>query len=239
MSKATSIKEAIQKFEKERQVVAAAAAKVLWCTLAAYTRFSSGSRTSAPQVELLAQRPPIERMDASLSSLKACTRVRAPPASTHRGLLLLGGHLGCGGGNGVRARRHLSLSTNNIEKITNLAGLDNLQILSLGRNQIKKLENLDPLADTLLELWVSYNLLERLARPLCERRVRCHPLPARGQQCLLLTCWAPSCAELRAARAAGPTKRSTAHGGCRAPGHGVAAALPGARGAGACATDAQ
>ena len=65
--------------------------------------------------------------------------------------------------NSVR-RRHLALSTNNIEKITNLAGLDSLQILSLGRNQIKKLENLDPLAETLQELWVSYNLLERLAR---------------------------------------------------------------------------
>jgi dynein light chain 1 len=71
---------------------------------------------------------------------------------------------------GRARRRHLSLSTNNIEKITNLAGLDSLQVLSLGRNQIKKLENLDPLAETLLELWVSYNLLERLARPL---RARC------------------------------------------------------------------
>ncbi|KAK9825895.1 hypothetical protein WJX81_002779 [Elliptochloris bilobata] len=100
MAKATSIKEAIQKFEKDKEAVASAAEKV----------------------EIQAQIPPIERMDASLSSLKAC--------------------------------RHLSLSTNNIEKITNLAGLDNLQILSLGRNQIKKLENLDPLAETLQELWV-------------------------------------------------------------------------------------
>ena len=71
--------------------------------------------------------------------------------------------------------RHLALSTNNIEKITNLAGLDSLQILSLGRNQIKKLENLDPLAETLQELWVSYNLLERLARS---------PLHCRGASLL-------------------------------------------------------
>lgn len=56
----------------------------------------------------------------------------------------------------------MSLSTNNIEKISSLSGMDNLQILSLGRNQIKKIENLDGVADTLEELWLSYNLLEKL-----------------------------------------------------------------------------
>jgi Leucine-rich repeat (LRR) protein len=35
-------------------------------------------------------------------------------------------------------RRHLALSTNNIEKISSLAGMDSLKILSLGRNLIKK-----------------------------------------------------------------------------------------------------
>eukprot|EP00803_Ostreobium_quekettii_P009541 evm.model.scf_847EXC.9 EVM.evm.TU.scf_847EXC.9 scf_847EXC:49657-50905(-) len=69
-------------------------------------------------------------MDATLSTLKACTQ--------------------------------LSLSSNNIEKISSLSGMDNLKILSLGRNQIKKIENLDGVADTLEELWISYNLLERL-----------------------------------------------------------------------------
>ena len=57
---------------------------------------------------------------------------------------------------------HLCLSTNNIEKISSLSGMDNLKILSLGRNQIKKIENLDGVADTLEELWISYNLLEKL-----------------------------------------------------------------------------
>ena len=42
-----------------------------------------------------------------------------------------------------------SLSTNNIDKISNLAGLDNLKVLSLGRNLIKRIEGLDPVADTL------------------------------------------------------------------------------------------
>ena len=37
-----------------------------------------------------------------------------------------------------------------------------LRILSLGRNQIKKIEKLDDLADTLEELWISYNLISSL-----------------------------------------------------------------------------
>lgn len=39
-----------------------------------------------------------------------------------------------------------------------------MRILSLGRNVIKKLEQLEPVAATLEELWVSYNLLEKLVR---------------------------------------------------------------------------
>jgi dynein light chain 1 len=35
--------------------------------------------------------------------------------------------------------------------------MDNLSILSLGKNLIKKIENLDGIADTLEELWISYN----------------------------------------------------------------------------------
>ncbi|KAJ3332444.1 Dynein light chain 1, axonemal [Blyttiomyces sp. JEL0837] len=57
---------------------------------------------------------------------------------------------------------HLSLSTNQIEKISNLNGLNCLRILSLGRNSIKKIEGLDAVADTLEELWISYNQIERL-----------------------------------------------------------------------------
>jgi hypothetical protein len=58
--------------------------------------------------------------------------------------------------------RHLALSTNNIEKISSLTGMDNLKILSLGRNCIKKIENLDGVADTLQQLWMSYNQVEKL-----------------------------------------------------------------------------
>uniref|UniRef100_A0A7S3QY02 Dynein axonemal light chain 1 n=1 Tax=Dunaliella tertiolecta TaxID=3047 RepID=A0A7S3QY02_DUNTE len=59
--------------------------------------------------------------------------------------------------------RHLALSTNNIEKISSLSGMENLKILSLGRNVIKKIENLDAVAETLEELWISYNVLTSLA----------------------------------------------------------------------------
>ena len=34
--------------------------------------------------------------------------------------------------------------------------------MSLGRNQIKKLEGLDNVADTLRELWISYNQIDKL-----------------------------------------------------------------------------
>lgn len=62
----------------------------------------------------------------------------------------------------ARRTRFLSLSTNGIEKISNLAGLESLQCLSMGRNLIKKLEGLEPVAATLEELWLSYNALEKL-----------------------------------------------------------------------------
>jgi hypothetical protein len=39
---------------------------------------------------------------------------------------------------------------------------DNLEVLSIGRNQIKKLEGLDDVAGTLRELWISYNLIDKL-----------------------------------------------------------------------------
>lgn len=77
------------------------------------------------------QQPLIEKMDASLSTLKKC--------------------------------RHLRLSSNSIDKISSLSGMDSLEILSLARNQIKKIENLDGVADTLTQLWISYNNITSLA----------------------------------------------------------------------------
>ncbi|KAF7649261.1 hypothetical protein LDENG_00144270, partial [Lucifuga dentata] len=38
----------------------------------------------------------------------------------------------------------------------------NLKILSLGRNHIKTLSGLEAIAETLEQLWISYNLIEKL-----------------------------------------------------------------------------
>ncbi|XP_037084240.1 dynein light chain 1, axonemal-like [Pollicipes pollicipes] len=56
----------------------------------------------------------------------------------------------------------LSLSTNAIDKITNLNALKNLRILSLGRNNIKTFAGLEAVGDTLEQLWISYNNIERM-----------------------------------------------------------------------------
>uniref|UniRef100_A0A0G4GA02 Dynein axonemal light chain 1 n=1 Tax=Chromera velia CCMP2878 TaxID=1169474 RepID=A0A0G4GA02_9ALVE len=58
--------------------------------------------------------------------------------------------------------KKLSLSTNSIDKIINLPNLKNLEILSLGRNVIKKIAGLDEIGATLRELWISYNLIDKL-----------------------------------------------------------------------------
>ncbi|XP_061698759.1 dynein axonemal light chain 1 isoform X2 [Syngnathoides biaculeatus] len=56
----------------------------------------------------------------------------------------------------------LCLSTNCIDKITNLGELKHLKILSLGRNNIKAFTGLEAVGDTLEELWISYNLIEKM-----------------------------------------------------------------------------
>lgn len=59
-----------------------------------------------------------------------------------------------------------------IDKISNLNGLANLKILSLGRNFIKKIEALEAVADTLEELWLSYNNIERLNGVECCKKLK-------------------------------------------------------------------
>ena len=59
--------------------------------------------------------------------------------------------------------KHLRMSSNAISKIEGLAGCDSLQILSLGRNAIKKIEGLNGVADTLEQLWISYNQIGSFA----------------------------------------------------------------------------
>ena len=54
------------------------------------------------------------------------------------------------------------LSTNQISNISNLQAFKNLKILSLGRNIIKSLQGIEGAAETLEQLWISYNQLDRL-----------------------------------------------------------------------------
>ncbi|OUM61603.1 hypothetical protein PIROE2DRAFT_12340, partial [Piromyces sp. E2] len=71
----------------------------------------------------------------------------------------------------LTACEQLSLSTNNIEKISNLNGLK-LRVLSLGRNNIKKIEGLDAVSETLEELWISYNLIEKFNGIECCKKLK-------------------------------------------------------------------
>lgn len=62
---------------------------------------------------------------------------------------------------GLRQCERLSLSTNAIDKIQNVSGLP-IRILSLGRNNLKKLDGIEELAESLEQLWISYNIVEKL-----------------------------------------------------------------------------
>uniref|UniRef100_A0A7R9YAX7 Dynein axonemal light chain 1 n=1 Tax=Pinguiococcus pyrenoidosus TaxID=172671 RepID=A0A7R9YAX7_9STRA len=63
---------------------------------------------------------------------------------------------------GLSSVEHLSLSTNQIDRISGLRGLECLRTLSLGRNNIRSLAGLDDVAETLEQLWVSYNQISSL-----------------------------------------------------------------------------
>ena len=51
----------------------------------------------------------------------------------------------------------LSLSSNQIDRFIALPKLRNLKVLSLGRNNIKRIISLEEIGQTLEELWLSYN----------------------------------------------------------------------------------
>ena len=55
-----------------------------------------------------------------------------------------------------------SLSTNLISNIANLQSFKCLRILSMGRNTLKSLQGIEGAADTLEQLWISYNQIDRL-----------------------------------------------------------------------------
>ena len=58
--------------------------------------------------------------------------------------------------------KQLSLSTNSIDRMTALSGMKSLEILSMGRNCLKRIEKLEDNKDTIKELWLSYNMIASL-----------------------------------------------------------------------------
>lgn len=64
--------------------------------------------------------------------------------------------------NTLRNCERLALSTNSIDKIIPISGCPKLKILSLGRNLIKKISDLEGVSGTIEELWVSYNQISSL-----------------------------------------------------------------------------
>lgn len=124
MAAATSVKEAIARFEEgeyRRRLVNVPESE--------HENVPHVVAAQEPKVLLIGMLPPITKMDKEISTLKECV--------------------------------HLGLSTNAIEKIgPGLKDLKNLKVLSLGRNNIRKLEQLD--LPQLEQLWVSYNKIDKL-----------------------------------------------------------------------------
>lgn len=50
--------------------------------------------------------------------------------------------------------------------------MKNLKVLSIGRNLIKAFSGLEPLGETLLELWISYNSIEKMKGITCMKNLR-------------------------------------------------------------------
>ena len=64
--------------------------------------------------------------------------------------------------NTLKNCERLALSTNSIPALVNMSGCTNLKILSVGRNALKKISELESVAGTLEELWCSYNHISAL-----------------------------------------------------------------------------
>lgn len=62
----------------------------------------------------------------------------------------------------LKSCEHLALSSNNIDKMCNFGALENLHTLSMGRNNIRKIEMLDSIGGHLEQLWLSYNNISSL-----------------------------------------------------------------------------
>lgn len=114
MAKATSIKDAIAKFEE-----------------------TQGKKASeCDEVKLFAQIPPVEKMDASLSTLTACVKLSLSTNCIEKIANL----------NGLKNLKVLSLGRNNIKSLTGLEAVgDTLEELWISYNRIEKLKGVNVL----------------------------------------------------------------------------------------------
>merc|ERR1711976_472729 len=125
MSKGTTIKESIAKWEEREGKKAA----------------------ETTEVGLYAQHPPIEKMDASLSTLAKCEKLSLSTNAIEKIANL----------NGLKHLRILSLGRNNIKSLTGLEAVgDTLEELWISYNSIEKLKGINVLKK-LKVLWMSNN----------------------------------------------------------------------------------
>lgn len=131
MSKGTTIKEAIVKFEEKEGCKA----------------------SEAKHVMLLAQIPPIEKMDASLSTLACCEKLSLSTNTIEKIANL----------NGLKNLKILSLGRNNIKSLTGLEAVgDTLEELWISYNNIEKLKGINVLKK-LKVLYMSNNAVKDMA----------------------------------------------------------------------------
>ena len=125
MSKATTIKEALAKFEEKNQCKA----------------------SETEKIELYGQIPPIEKMDASLSSLTSCTKLSLSTNCIEKIANL----------NGLKNLKILSLGRNSIKGLTGLEAVgDTLEELWISYNLVEKLKGINVLKKLKL-LYMSNN----------------------------------------------------------------------------------
>lgn len=100
--------------------------------IAQFEKATSQDASTAEHITLLGRNPPIKAVTDANNALSS-----------------------------LSACKHLSLSSNAIDRIS-LPSMPSLEILSLGRNAIKRLDWIESVAPNLQQLWISYNSLDRL-----------------------------------------------------------------------------
>lgn len=124
MSKGTTIKEALAKFEEK-----------------------NGKASECKEVKLTGVYPPIEKMDASLSTLTSCQQLSLSTNAIEKIANL----------NGLKNLTILSLGRNNIKSLTGLEAVgDTLKQLWISNNNIEKLKGINVLKKLQI-LWMSNN----------------------------------------------------------------------------------